>query len=414
MPLAEAEQDGALLEIMDETRKTIARLAIVAGRARVPKRRSPWQPLQPFLTLNALRGYDRQCAGPIAILESRPGIERSDLALQGHVLEAIGAGSPQDVSGYCVELEPMVRADMGLLRMQRELLRIVVANHAGVLAGLDAECLHDFRVGVRRSRSLLAQFAGVLQQPEIDHWWTDLAWLDRITAPVRVLDRLLLGLRSLSGDLGTGQRGALLEQLDRERARARHALTEHLTSARYRQLVYRWQQFVSQDAGPRPVDGYGALPLVTIASQQASRLHQRLLCAIEHVRSDTPAHELEQVRIDAKSLRDLIDVTASVYEPEELAVVLRALKPLQSVLGELNEACVQASWLRQHGETLDETQCDVTLVRRTVEALADLADRRAGKLRKRANEEFLRFGASANRAAFERAFHIEQPTEPVQ
>ncbi|RPI45901.1 MAG: CHAD domain-containing protein [Betaproteobacteria bacterium] len=414
LPLAEAEQDGVLLEVMDETRKIIARLDIVAGRARAPKRRSPWQPFQPFLTLNALRGYDEQCAGPIAIIESRPGIERSDLALQGHVLRAIGASLPQDVSVYRVELEPMVRADIGSLRMQRELLRIITANHAGVLTGLDSEFLRDFRVGVRRSRALLGQIKDVLPQAEIDHFKTELSWLGRITGPARELDVLLLGLRSPSTKLNEDQQRVILARLEQERARAQQALTEQLTSERYRQLVNGWKEFLSQDVRVKPGDGCGALPLVTIVSRRGWRLYRRTLSGIEHVSNDTPAHALHQIRTDAKKLRYLIDAAASLYDPGDLAIVLRALRRLQSVLGEFNDACMQASWLRQYAGVLDETERDVTSVRQAAEALADLADRRTEELRKPANQQLLRFGESATRVAFERIFHIKHLPELVQ
>ena len=414
LPLAEAEQDTVLLEVMDEMRKTIARLNIVAGRARAPKRRSPWQPFRPLLTLSALRGYDEQCAGPIAIIESRPGIKRSDLALQGHVLAAIGVNSPHDASEFCVELEPMVRADVGALRMHRELLRIMIANHTGVLTDLDSEFLHDFRVGVRRSRSLLGQIKGVLPQAEVDHFKGELSWLGRITKPMRDLDVLLLRLRSPSKDLKEDQQRAILARLEQERARALQGLAEQLTNERYRLLARQWKHFLSQDPRANPGDGRGALPLVTVVSQHAWRLYRRTLSGIEHVRDDTPAHELHQIRIDARKLRYLIDAAASLYDRRDLAVVLRTLKRLHTVLGEFNDACVQANWLRQYAEGLNETGRDATLVRQAAEALADLADRRMDKLCKPVNQQLLRFGESAIRVAFERVFHIKHLTELVQ
>jgi CHAD domain-containing protein len=330
------------------------------------------------------------------------------------VLDAIRVSLPRDVSAYRVELEPSVRADIGALRMHRELLRIVTANHAGVLTGLDSEFLHAFRVGVRRSRSLLGQIEGVLPQAESDHLQTELSWLGSITAPVRDLDVLLLGLRSPSKPLNADQQGANLGQLEQERARAQQALTEQLKSVRYRQLAYRWQECVSQLARPETRDGCGALPLVTIVSQRGRRLYRRTLTGIEQVRNDTPAHELHRIRVDAKKLRDLIAAAASLYDPEDLAVVLRALKRLVSVLGEFNDACVQARCLRQYARMLNESECNVTLARKAAAALADLADHRREKLRKPANQQLLRFGEPATRAAFERVFHIEHLTELVQ
>jgi len=414
LPLAETEQDGVLLDVMDERRKTIARLSIVAGRVRAPKRRSSWQPFQPFLTLTALRGYDEQCAGPIAIIESRPGIEQSELALQGHVLRAIGAGLPQDLSAYFVELEPMAPAALASQRMHRELLRIIIANHAGVLAGLDSEFLHDFRVSVRRSRTLFGQIKGVLPQAEIDHFKTELAWLSRITGPARDLDVLLLGLRAGSKNLNEDHQRLVLAQLEHVRARAQQALAEQLTGARYRQLMHRWQEFLSPDARVEPGEGCGAVPLVKIVSQRGWLLYQRTLSCIEHVGNDTPAQELHQIRIGIKKLRYLIDAAISLYDPGNVAIVQRALGQLQSVLGELNDACVQASWLRQYAGALNETQREASLVRKAAAALADQADRHAQALRKPANQHLLHFGESANRAAFERVFETEHLTGLVK
>ncbi len=413
LPMAEAEQDGVLLDVLDRNRKTIARLSIVAGRARASKPRSPWQPFDPFLTLNALRGYDGQCAGPIAILESRPGIERSDLTLQGHVLRAIGA-SLQHVSAYRVELEPMVPADIGLLRIHRELLRIITANHAGILAGIDSEFLHDFRAGVRRSLALLGKIEGVLPQAEADQLKTELAWLTRITGPARDLDVILLGLRSSSIELDEDQRREILIELEGERARAQRALIEQLTSARYRQLMDRWNECLSQDLRGKPDDGCRATPLVTSVARCGERLYRRLLSRIEHVGSDTSVDELFHILSVASDLRDLMESAASLFDADALAIVLRALSRLQSILGEFNDACVQARWLRQYAAMLNEAEHDVTFPRRAAEALAALAERRTEQLRKPANEQLLRFGASANRVAFERVFHIEHLTELVQ
>jgi CHAD domain-containing protein len=182
---------------------------------------------------------------------------------------------------------------------------------------------------------------------------------------------------------------------------------------RYRRLIDRWKAWLSQDARLNRGDGWGALPLVSVVAQRAWQLYQRVLCGIEQVCNETPARELHRIRIDAKRLSALIDAAASLYDADAVATVLRALKPLQSVLGELNDAYVQTSWLRRYAGALPASECNLT-VRRAAEALAELTDRRGRALRKRVNQEFLRFGARSNRVAFERFISIEQPTELVQ
>lgn len=414
LPLAHTEQDGVLLDVMNDTYKTIARLSIVAGRARGPKRRSPWQPYSPFLTLNALRGYDDHCTGPIAIVESRPGIGRTDSTLQAHVLRAIGATLPTGVLPYRVELDPMIRTDTGALRMQRELLRIVESNHAGVLAEIDDVYLHDFRAGVWRSRTLLGQIEGALPPTDVDHLKSELAWLDRATANARTLDVLVYSLRSPSKGLDETRQRPILAALERERATAQQALAVQLSGERYRRLVERWEAFVSLSPRTTSGEGCGALPLMTTVSRRAWDLYQLTLAGIERVRSDTPAPELHQIHGNATELRHLIDAAETLYDPDNLAIVLRALERLQAAVGDYNDACAQATWLRQYGRGFDGSVPDATLVRQAAEALAEFAERRSVELRKPMNQQMLRFGESATRTAFERVFHIKHLIELVQ
>jgi CHAD domain-containing protein len=414
LPLAESEQDGVLLDVLDDVGKTIARITVVAGRARAVQRRAPWQPFRPFVVLSALRGYDAQCTGPLAILDSRPGLERSELDLQGHVLRGIGTSVPQDVSAYRVELAPEARADAGTLQMYRELLRIAIASHAGVVADIDGAFLHDLRASGRRAGTLLGQFDGVLPQAEAEHLAAELCWLDRITGPVHDLDVLLAELRSPSKRLDEDRQRLLLTQLEQARAAAQNALARQLTSERWHCLVSLWQEAIFLASCVPAADGCGALPLKAEVSRRGAQLYRRALSSIEHVRGDTPPHELRRIRIEVQELRDLLDATASLYEPRDVAIVQHALTRLQRVLNDFDAACAQASWLRQYAAALEETKPDLIAVCRAIEALADLTSRRADELRQPANQALLCFGESGTRAAFERVFHGELSIEMVQ
>src|SRR5690606_31679199 len=99
----------------------------------------------------------------------------------------------------------------------------------------------------------------------------------------------------------------------------------------YRQLVSRWAEAVTRDRRPDSHDGLGAMPLATLVSQRARRLYQCVLADIEHVHGDMPAQELHGIRVQAEALHDLIAAAGGLYEPQDLAVVRRALEPLLSV-----------------------------------------------------------------------------------
>ena len=122
---------------------------------------------------------------------------------------------------------------------------------------------------------------------------------------------ILRGLRSPSIELDEDQRREILIELEGERARAQRALIEQLTSARYRQLMDRWNECLSQDLRGKPDDGCRATPLVTSVARCGERLYRRLLSRIEHVDSDTSVDELHHILGVASDLRDLLDELAA-------------------------------------------------------------------------------------------------------
>ena len=82
-------------------------------------------------------------------------------------------------------------------------------------------------------------------------------------------------------------------------------------------------------------------PLADVISERAWRLSRRIARGADAVDGRSTADELHAVRIAAKKLRYLVDITPGFYEAADLEHVLVALKKLQRVLGEFNDAEVQ-------------------------------------------------------------------------
>ena len=70
-----------------------------------------------------------------------------------------------------------VRADAGARQIHSALLDIMVANEPGMRADLDTEFLHDYRVSLRRTRSLLGQIKNVFPEDAVTHFRTEFQWL---------------------------------------------------------------------------------------------------------------------------------------------------------------------------------------------------------------------------------------------
>src|SRR4029450_1003030 len=70
-----AERYGSLLDVLDDREKTVARLRVASGQARLPEARGVWQRLPTMVTLTGLRGYEEVFERLVPVIESRPGIK---------------------------------------------------------------------------------------------------------------------------------------------------------------------------------------------------------------------------------------------------------------------------------------------------------------------------------------------------
>jgi CHAD domain-containing protein len=399
---AEGEACGSVLEILDDRRKTVARLRIVSGQARLPASAAAWQPMPTLITVTGLRGYEDAYQRLLPVIESRPGLEPCAEGPLGVILGRVGAAMAGDLSRPRLDLAPNVRADIGARQIHLALVELLEANEPGLRADVDTEFLHDFRVAVRRTRSLLGQIRQVLPNDVVEHFSTEFSWLGRLTGPPRDLDVLVLTLRHRGGELTAADNQALTDALGRVQQQERERLVQALDGDRYRTLLSQWKAFLERPVPAKPDAANARASLASVVSRRAWKLSRRIACAGETIDVQTPAEELHRLRIDAKKLRYLVDVTPTFYDTSDLACVLDALKKLQRVLGDFNDADVQERRLIACGRALDASAPASVLM--TLGRMAERCRQRREVLRQDVVEKLTRFRARQTRSACRRAF----------
>ena len=404
LPQVEVEIQGRVLDVLDDDRKTVARIRIEGGRARTPRRSGTWHSIPTMLTLTALRGYDAAYERLLRIIESRPGLERSLADLQVIALQAAGAPPPRDLSRFDVALVPSVRADVGARAIHRALLNIMVANEPGLRADLDTEFLHDYRVSLRRTRSLLGQIKNVFPEDAVTHFRNEFRWLARATNPTRDLDVLLLNLRAISEGAPPDELPTILAFLTQKQRHEHSLLKRLLESDRYRDLVARWRDFLETAMTGKAEPAESARPLAEVTSRRIWRLYRRLVDQATAIHDNTPAIAIHQVRIRAKKLRYLIDATRSLHDRRHLDPIVGSLKSVQSVLGDFNDAYVQERHLMESGRALAEAGAGDSGALLTIGRLAENARIRAASLRGELSDELSRFCKDDIRECFGRLF----------
>jgi CHAD domain-containing protein len=397
------EEYGSLLEILDARGKTVARLRIESGRARSPMARQAWQPLPTVITLTGLRGYEAAYERLVPVIESRPGIESCPEGLHGVALRQVGAMERGDVSSPRVDLAPTVRADVGARQIHLALLGNLVANEPGLRANLDTEFLHDFRVAVRRTRALLGQIRHVFPPEAVQHFSTEFLWVGRLTGPSRDSDVLALAIREQRGGLPVADIAALTGFLGQAQQQEHHRLVEALDSDRYQRLLSEWRAFLERAASSEPEPSDAGRLLSEVVSRRAWRLSRRIARSAETIDEHTEASRLHDVRIAAKKLRYLVDVTPAFYDAADLERILGALKKLQRVLGDFNDAHLQEERLLECGRALSAAGGSPGALL-ALGRLAEQSRQRRERLRGKIVDGLARFRAHETRSACLRAF----------
>jgi CHAD domain-containing protein len=415
-PQADVEEQGSLLEILDDRSKIVARVRIGSGRARLASprgARNDWRPLPTMITLTGLRGYEDAYHRLVPLIESRPGVVSCPEGLHGVTLREVGAPERRDAGSPLVNLAPTVRASVGARQIHLALLGIVVSNEAGLRANLDTEFLHDVRVAVRRTRALLGQIKRVFPPAIVEHFSTEFSWFGHLTGPPRDMDVLVLSLREPRQGIAAGDMDALetlSALLKHEQEQEHQRLVETLDSERYQRLILEWKAFLEQPAPSELEAGNAGRRLSDVVASRAWRLSRRIADSADAIDERTGAERLHEVRIDAKKLRYLIDVTPAFYDPADLERILGALKRLQRVLGDFNDAQVQQKRLLDYGRSLSATAGAASALL-ALGRLAEDSRQRGERLRGKVFDGLARFRARETRSACRRAFKRSGPAE---
>lgn len=230
----------------------------------------------------------------------------------------------------------------------------VEENLVGTLADTDPEYLHDLRVGVRRTRSLLKLTGDVLPRRLAPRYAGRFKWLGDLTTPVRDLDVHLLAFDELAAEVRPGRRRDLKpfrEHLERQRSTHFDALTRGLSGIRFTTMRQRWRQELNSsldgaDPTRRTVPTAGEL-----AAKRLGKARRAVAKRAGAVTPDSPADAVHDLRKRAKELRYLLETFAPLYGKRARKAV-KDLKRVQDLLGAFQDAHVQLFAVREYAEGL--------------------------------------------------------------
>ena len=259
-----------------------------------------------YLELLPLRGYDK----PYKLLYE--GLLQLDAELDTvptEIFEQLGYSPHHYRRNPSISLQADITVEAASIRIVTTYFDVARRNEDGIIRDLDSEFLHDYRVSLRRVRSLISLFKGVWldqSQRELKQRFGDMM---RITNRLRDLDVYLLDQPSYYALLPETMHAGvdqIFTAFRRERRQQWRKLAVRLQSDDYRQEVESLRALFEAGGGLQPGATAGEEALGY--ARALIRKHYKRVCRIaRRIDDNTPDEKVHELRIQCKKLRYLLD-----------------------------------------------------------------------------------------------------------
>lgn len=341
-PVIELSTEATQFRIMNKDRKTVARLAVRNDRLSEQTSELP-----ELIIVHEIRGYEREFDGIVEQCLKRRCSEVKNKRLFDRLLSNSDL-TPRDYGAkFRVDLDRDISIGGAVSRLCLHLVEDMQKNHAGVIADIDSEFLHDFRIAVRRTRSLLSLLKKILPEAQCRYFQEEFRWLGTVTGPLRDIDVYLLEkdkyLNMLPAELQDGM-SSFFEQLEVRRNGELRELQSHLGSERFGNLITDWKGFLT-DPDSELFKGSRAQNCRDYVDQMIVKRFKSFIRDGDRISDASADDELHKLRIKGKKFRYLLEFFKSFYDEKQMSSFLKFMKKLQDNLGDFNDLSVQQTML---------------------------------------------------------------------
>lgn len=391
LSIASGTSRKGMLTLLDDEGKTLVRAELYEL---VPNEGAAVVVVSP----RGLRGYDEALDELLASLRAYGGTPLN----AGNLYRMIDHSSVSYVAKPAVEIGKTETAFDAATSLIESYLPVARANEDGIIRDFDTEFLHDYRVALRKIRSVLSLFKGVYETDQTLDLKQRFSALMAPTGPLRDSDVYLLDQQSFKSLVpATLHEGldAMFEEIRRRRAQEQSRLAAHLTSQSYNKEIKALTKLFAKKRklAPGPNASRGSYDL---ACELIWKRYRKICRIAASITENTPDDEIHQLRIECKKLRYLMEFFGPVFPKDPFDELVKPLKRLQDSLGLFNDCAVQQISLHSFVESLGDEPHKLDIAQ-SVGALITVLHQQQNAERERIAEAFARF----NSERMQRSFH---------
>lgn len=229
----------------------------------------------------------------------------------------------------------------------RAYLALARQNEDAIISDVDAEFLHNYRVSLRRVRSVLSLFRDVYSPDQTAELKRFFSGAMDATGRLRDLDVKLSSKQQFFSMLPEYLHLGLVElfsNFHEERMIEKQRVARRLRSVTYQSEMTEIEKLFSGSPGPRP--GVNAQRgAYEFACTLIWKRYKKVCKVARGITPETPDAAIHKLRIDCKKLRYLMELFGPLFDASEFRKLLKPLKKLQDNLGRFNDCAVQQNAL---------------------------------------------------------------------
>jgi CHAD domain-containing protein len=400
LPVASGTMKLHQIRAIDEDEKTQVRLSLQTFRLNSDGTQVTLATLQP------LRGYDKA----FELMNSKV----SELEWnRNQDITAIYSQLVPDYQPYNPKPDIAIAKDELAFQAANDIIKTYIAiarvNEPGILTDIDTEFLHDYRVSLRKVRSVISLFKGIYTDEKTQELKQAFSELMSPTGRLRDLDVYLLDREHYFELLPASLHDGLTIMFDifaAERKQELNRLTKHLKSRAYESKIDSLARLF-EEADSLPAGINADQPAWQYASMLIWKRYRKVCKIARSITPETEDSEVHSLRIQCKKLRYLMEFFSPMYPAKKIRRLIKALKVLQDNLGLFNDYSVQQVSLQDFLDThTAKSRKQDIVVAKSVGALIAMLYQKQLEERARVISNFEKFDSPKIQQQFRELFKI--------
>ncbi len=310
-----------------------------------------------YLTLQEMRGYKKCFLQAKKLLKSEFEREVTEFGMKTMLTEQNLMTVEKDTV-QALHLSPDMPTELAVRAMAIEMIDQATRHVDGVVSDTDTVFLHQYRVSVRKLRSLISLLKESLPPLTVEAVAPKLSAIAGKTSRLRDLDVFLLekdNYRAMLPNIHEDGLNDLYALVEKQRQQENSRVARYFLSNEYHNDIAECKAELL--APPAFLTQMSKKPVLSVAKSLLIKRYKKIAHMSARLNDKSVDEDVHDIRKEFKKLRYLIEFFTELLPRKRTARLLAHLKKIQVILGNFNDFCVQIEFLSGFN---DDRQIEMT------------------------------------------------------